>query len=63
MKEISLGNFGLLIAYVVPGFTFISTARTPNEWKEKGGAKAFLSEITKLIMRHDVREQLKRELG
>ena len=56
-------NFTFALKDESSNFTFISTARTPNEWKERGGAKAFIGEVMKLMMRHDVREQLKRELG
>lgn len=56
-------NFTFALKDESSPFTFISTARTPNEWKERGGAKAFIAEVMKLMMRHDVREQLKRELA
>ena len=56
-------NYNFAVKDELYPFTYIGTDRTANEWRKQGGAKAFLSEMTKMMMRKDVREQLKRELS
>lgn len=43
--------------------TYISSSLTPQQWKQKGGAKAFWTAVQALLSRKDVRERLEKDLG
>jgi len=43
--------------------TYISSSLTPQQWKQKGGAKAFWTAVQTLLSRKDMREHLEKDLG
>lgn len=55
-------NFAFPVRLEESSITYVSTSLTPKQWKEKGGAKAFWSELQSLFARKDVREQLEKYL-
>jgi len=55
-------NFAFPVRLEESNITYVSTSLTPKQWKEKGGAKAFWSELQSLFARKDIREQLEKYL-
>lgn len=56
-------NFVLPIRDEGAPITFISTGLTAQQWKRRGGAKAFWDEIRKLVNRKEIQERLHEDLG
>lgn len=43
--------------------TYVSTGLTAQQWRRKGGAKAFWDAIRALVNRKDIQERLEHDLG
>ncbi|HUY90830.1 MAG TPA: hypothetical protein VMV10_18995 [Pirellulales bacterium] len=56
-------NFVLAIKDQGAPITFISTGLTAAQWKRRGGAKAFWTEIRNLVNRKEIQERLSDDLG
>lgn len=56
-------NYVLAVKSDDAAITYISTAYTPQEWKRRGGAKAFWKSIQELVNRREIQDRLVDDLG
>lgn len=56
-------NFVLAVRNEESGITYISTNLTPQQWKDKGGAKAFWKAIQTLVNTREIQDRLQSDLG
>jgi hypothetical protein len=56
-------NYVLPIRDEESNITYVSTALTPQQWKRRGGAKAFWESVRKLAHSREIQDRIKSDLG